>query len=245
LKYSTVLARANELGGIIQTSSYTLEQILKMLEEGKVSMSHEVMTEGKWQTLDELVPKTIPPPLPPAPSASVGGSAPNAATVQDSFRELNGGAVDIVRTRPASVVTLGVLNIVFASLALLAVPFGLFGLIAMLGQTPILYILYLAITLLLDLLLKVGLLVFGIGLLKKAEWARGGCIIYAWCALALVCIDFVVALIFFALSRPAQHGPMVATLVAVRLIITALAVVYPVILLVFMGKPKVVNYFEG
>jgi len=228
-----------------QSGPYTLEQILHMLEEGKVSMSHEVMSEGKWQTLDELVSKRIPPPLPPTPSVGVGGGATNAASVQDSFREVNGGALDIVKTRPASVVTLGVLNIVFASLALLAAPFGIFGLIAMFGQTPILYILWLAITLLLDLLLKIGLFVFGVGLLKRAEWARRGCIVYAWCALALVCIDFLVALIFFALSPPVQHGAMVATIVAGRLLITALAVVYPVVLLVFMRKPKVVDYFES
>ena len=231
----------------VQSGPYALEQILRMLDDGKVSMSHEVMIDGKWQTLDELVSAKIPPPLPPPPSAADERRGQPAVAVQDSpgERAASYRADNVGRTRPAAVVTLGVLNIVFASLALLALPFGVFGLLAMLGQSPLPYLLWLAATLLLDLVLKICLLVFGIGLLKGAGWSRGGCIVYSWCSLGVVLLDLMVALIFFAVSPPVQHGGFVAMVVAARLLLALLAAIYPVVLISLLGRPKVVNYFEG
>ncbi len=231
----------------VQSGPYTLEQILRMLDDGKVSMSHEVVIDGKWQTLDELVSAKIPPPLPPTPAVAVGGREQPTAAVQELPGEIVDGsrASDGGRTRPASVVTLGVLNIVFASLSLLALPFGVFGLLAMLGQSPVPYLLWLAATLLFELVLKICLLVFGIGLLKRASWARRGCIIYAWCSLGVVLLDLMVALIFFAVSPPVHHGGFVAMVVAGRLLFALLAAIYPVVLINLLGSQKVVSYFEG
>jgi len=231
----------------VRSGPYALEQILRMLEDGKVSMSHEVMIDGKWQTLDELVSAKIPPPLPPPPSAVTEGRGQPSAAVQNSPGEMvdSCSAANVGRTRPASVVTLGVLNIVFASLALLALPFGVFGLLAMLGQSPLPYLLWIASALLLDLVLKICLLAFGIGLLRGASWSRRGCIIYAWCSLGVVLLDLMVALIFFAVSPPVHHGGFVAMVVAARLLLALLAAIYPVVLIALLGRPKVVSYFES
>ena len=229
----------------MQSGPYALEQILRMLDDGKVSLSHEVMIDGKWQTLDELVSARIPPPLPP-PSAADEGRGQPAAAVQDLPGEMADSyrAANVGRTRPAAVVTLGVLNIVFASLALLALPFGVFGLLAMLGQSPLPYLLWLAATLLLDLVLKICLLVFGIGLLKGASWSRPGCIIYAWCSLGIVLLDLMVALIFFAVSPPVHHGGFVAMVVAARILLALLGAIYPVVLIALLGTPNIVSYFK-
>lgn len=231
----------------VQSGPYTLEQILRMLDDGKVSMSHEVMVDGKWQTLDELVSKKIPPPLPPTPAFGEGGGERHITALQDSSGEAGygHGAVDVGLTRPVSVVTLGILNIVLGSLALLALPLGVLGLLAMLGQSLLPYIIWWAFTLFFDLVLKTCLLVFGIGLLKRASWARRGCIIYAWCALGAVLLDLMVALIFFAVSPPLHYGGFVAMVVAARLFLALLAAIYPIVLLALLSRPKVANYFDG
>jgi hypothetical protein len=162
--------------------------------------------------------------------------------------------------RPTSVTVFGILNIVFAV-------FGVFGLIASIAlffvpagsNNPVIKIMHenpayaswLKICIPLGLLSCAALLAAGIGLLCLKSWARRLSIAYAIYAIVFGILGTVVNFMF--LTRPMieqaqqQHGPEAAGAIGGVIggtIGGCFSLIYPVLLLIFMLRPKVVAAFQ-
>jgi hypothetical protein len=161
--------------------------------------------------------------------------------------------------RPTSVTVFGILNIVFAALAIL----GLIGSIALFfvpaANNPVIkiihenpfYAAWLKISILLGLLSCSALLAAGIGLLRLKSWARTLSIVYAIYAIVFGILGTVVN--FFFIIRPMleqarqQHGPEAAGAIGGAIggtIGGCFGLIYPVLLLIFMLRPNVVAAFR-
>jgi len=162
--------------------------------------------------------------------------------------------------RPTSVLVFGILNIVFAA-------FGVFGLIAsfailflpadsnnpvikIMHENP-LYSAWLKLCIPLGLLSCAALLAAGIGLLCLKSWARTLSIAYAIFAIVFGILGMVVNFIF--LVRPLleqaqqQHGTEAAGAIGGAIggtIGGCFGLIYPVLLLIFMSRPKVAAAFQ-
>ena len=162
--------------------------------------------------------------------------------------------------RPTSVTVFGILNIVFAALAIL----GLIGSIALFfmpvdSNNPVIkiihknaaYAAWLKISIPLGLLSCSALLAAGIGLLRLKSWARTLSIVYAIYAIVFGILGTVVN--FFFIIRPMleqarqQHGPEAAGAIGGAIggtIGGCFGLIYPVLLLIFMLRPNVVAAFR-
>jgi hypothetical protein len=163
-------------------------------------------------------------------------------------------------TRPTSVTVFGILNIVFAG-------FGLIGTLATLAMfkmaagtnNPALQIMqdnpafaaWIKLSIPLGLISSVALLAGGIGLLMMKSWARKLSIIYAFFAMVLSIVGTVLNYLWMIrpmMEQAAQkQGPEAAG--AIGGAIGGLAggcfsLIYPVLLLIFMTRPKVVAAFH-
>lgn len=147
--------------------------------------------------------------------------------------------------RPTSLTVFGVLNIVFASLGLLSLPMGLFGALSSIKQPDIAasYGVWLILAQVGGLLLNASLLALGIGLLKTKSWARHGCVIYGWVALGSAVFAFVMAVIFFGFIIPPFKDPVFAAGLLGGLIGLVFALPYPILLIIFMQKQRMREYF--
>ena len=162
--------------------------------------------------------------------------------------------------RPASVNVLGILNIVFAGFGVLGlmtsiVMFYLPGnstnpVIKMMLENPT-YAAWLKLCIPLGLLSCLALLAAGIGLLRLRSWARTLSIAYAIYAIVFGLVGTVVNFLF--LVRPfleqgrQQQGPeaMGAIGGAIGGVIGGcFGLIYPVVLLIFMLRPKVAAAFH-
>jgi hypothetical protein len=163
--------------------------------------------------------------------------------------------------RPTSVTVFGVLNIVFAAFGVL----GLIGTIVMFAmmdasRNPVVkmmqnnpaYAVWMKVSLPLGLAATVVLLTTGIGLLRMKSWARKLAIGYAIYAIAFSILGTAVNFIFF--MRPMleeasrKQGPEAAGAIAGAVGGTAgecLGIIYPILLLIFMTRPKVVAAFQA
>ena len=161
--------------------------------------------------------------------------------------------------RPTSVTVFGILNIVFAALAIL----GLIGSIALFfvpaANNPVIkiihenpfYAAWLKISILLGLLSCSALLAAGIGLLRLKSWARTLSIVYAIYAIVFGILGTVVNFIFLVepMLKEAQHqqGPEAASALGGAIggsFGGCLGMIYPVLLLFFMTRPAVVAAFQ-
>ena len=161
--------------------------------------------------------------------------------------------------RPTSVTVFGVLNIIFAA-------FSVFGLIASIALffmpansgNPVIrimrespaYATWLKICIPLGVLSCVALLAAGIGLLCLKSWARTLSIAYAIYAIAFGILG--IAVNFMFLLRPLldqarqQHGPEAAGALGAVIggtIGGCFGLIYPVLLLIFVLRPKVAAAF--
>lgn len=162
--------------------------------------------------------------------------------------------------RPTSVTVFGVLNIVFAA-------FGIVGIIGtvvmfstmdssrnpivkMMQQSPA-YAVWMKLSLPLGLAATIVLLTAGIGLLLMKPWARKLTIGYAIYAIAFGILGTVVN--FFFLIRPMleeasrKHGPEAAAAIGGAIGGTVggcFGMIYPILLLIFMTRPKLVAAFH-
>ena len=170
-------------------------------------------------------------------------------------------ALKKLMTRPTSVTVFGILNIVFAV-------FGVFGIIATLAMfklaagtgNPALQIMqdnpdfaaWIKLSIPLGLLSSIALLAAGIGLLLMKSWARKLSLGYAIYAIVLSIVGMVINYLW--MIRPMmekaaqQQGPEAAG--AIGGIIGGLAggcfsLIYPILLLIFMSRPKVVAAFQA
>jgi hypothetical protein len=162
--------------------------------------------------------------------------------------------------RPTSVTVFGILNIVFAA-------FGLFGLIASIAlfflpadsNNPVIklihespgYAMWLKICIPLGVLSCSALLAAGIGLLYLKSWARILSIIYAIYAIVFGITGMVVNFIFMVqpmLEQARQEqGPEAAAATGGAIggtIGGCFGLIYPILLLIFMTRPKVAAAFR-
>lgn len=162
--------------------------------------------------------------------------------------------------RPVSVNVFGILNIVFAL-------FGVFGAIATVGlfsvtdasSNPVVrimlenpnYAAWLKLTIPLGLVASALLLAAGIGLLLLKSWARKLSIAYAIFAILFGILGTVVNYLYLVrpLLEEAQRsqGPEAAGAIggAIGGIIGGcLGLVYPILLMIFMTRPKIVAAFQ-
>jgi len=162
--------------------------------------------------------------------------------------------------RPSSVTTFGILNIVFAVFGV----FGLLGTIALFSimgssNNPVVrvmrespgYAVWLKLTIPLGLLTCGVLLAAGIGLLRLENWGRKLSLGYAIYAIVFSILGLVMNFIFVfgPLLEEASHkqGPEAAGAFGGAVggsIGGCFGLIYPVLLLVYMTRPKVVAAFH-
>ena len=157
--------------------------------------------------------------------------------------------------RPTSVTVFGILNIGFAVL-------GVFGLIVtsvifmvvggLLHQSPP-FVIWFYVTIPLGLLSRTAELVAGIGLLGLRPWARTLSIVYAIYAIVINIFDMIIGpfISLAPLLAQQQHADARAAAVMDPLVVGVLGMVigffrliYPVLLLLFMTRPKMVAAFH-
>jgi len=143
--------------------------------------------------------------------------------------------------RPTLVTIFGILSILFGSLGLLCTARAMVGTSAsfeVLDPSPG-YEVWIGVSSLIGLALAAWLLDIGIGLLRLKRWARSGALGYAWLAITFDIVRVlvgIVALVFGGVSPPPGALP---TYIA-GLFLGLLALIYPVLLLMFMSKPHVI-----
>ncbi len=165
-----------------------------------------------------------------------------------------------IMQRPASVTTFGILNIVFAALGVI----GIIGTILMFSMTdgshnPAIKIMrespayagWLKLSIALGLLSSAALLAAGIGLLALKPWARKLSIGYAIYAIAFGLLNLGMSFMF--VFRPLleeasrKQGPEAAGAIGGAVGGTfggCFGLVYPILLLIFMTRPKVTAAFR-
>ncbi|HTR42885.1 MAG TPA: hypothetical protein VMH87_14825 [Pseudomonadales bacterium] len=163
--------------------------------------------------------------------------------------------------RPTSVTVFGILNIVFAGLGLCGTAFSvmLFMPSAATANNPVVQIIqsspayaaWMKVSLGLGLVVIVALLAAGIGLLNLKPWARTLSIIYAIYTIIMTLVGVVIN--YFFLIQPmlqkaqGQQGPEAAGAIGGAIGGFGggcIAVIYPILLLIFMTRPHVVAAFN-
>ncbi len=166
-----------------------------------------------------------------------------------------------MQQRPTSINVFGILNLVFAGWGI----FGLLGSAVLLFATsdsnnPVIkimhdnpgYATWLKITFVLGIPGCVVLAASGIGLLLLKPWARVLSIIYAVYAIVLGLAGTVINVIFLVLpllrQAQGQTGPEAAGAIGGAIggsLGGCIGLIYPVLLLIFMTRPKVVAAFQA
>jgi hypothetical protein len=139
-----------------------------------------------------------------------------------------------MQQRPISVTIFGTLNIGFGFFDLFVTLFSIFVLPRMNMATPMLKQMndnqWTKVTLPLDGIAAVVLLAAGIGLLLSQNWARIASIIAGIYSILSCMVGGILSL---------NNGPS-GIMMIVSLIVTIGSLVYPVLLIIFMTRPKVV-----
>jgi hypothetical protein len=164
--------------------------------------------------------------------------------------------------RPTSVTVFGVLNIAFGALGVVGIIFA-FATLMLLpdsGNNPILgimrsnpgYALWMKIAIPIGFLACGVTIVAGIGLLKLKNWGRLLSIGYAIWAIGWGLLGMVIN--FFCVMQPLmaqasqKSGPEAATMIGAAIGGTVggcFGMIYPVVLLIFMTRPKIVAAFQS
>jgi hypothetical protein len=156
--------------------------------------------------------------------------------------------------RPMTLTVFGILNIAFGALGVLCTPFSLFGLLirpdarnplAQVIQDNLFYRYWMIGSVVMGVIASAVLLTAGIGLLRMQNWGRLVSLGYAVYAIVAGLAGIVVTLVVLlpALkpqgnSDPAAMAGMIGG-VAGGLIGGCVALVYPILLLIFLNRPKV------
>lgn len=162
--------------------------------------------------------------------------------------------------RPSSVLVLGILNLIFGVIGV----FGMFGSAAiLLGMNPAnpmnrileasdFYRVYLWSSFVLGFFATIVLIAAGIGLITSKGWARPATIAYAGYAIVMGLIGQIINAVFVVgplmNSASAGAGPETigATAGAVGgMIGGCFGLIYPIVLLVFMYRKNVVEFFAS
>jgi predicted RNA-binding Zn-ribbon protein involved in translation (DUF1610 family) len=152
------------------------------------------------------------------------------------------GASPAGSQRPTAVTVFGILGIVFGGLGLACTPVGLIATFA--APTTLHassgYMAWLVVSSLIGLAAAGWLLAVGIGLLGLKRWARSGAVAYGWFALIFGVLNTIVSvalLVSGAVSPPAEAmaGYIGGTCGGL------LGLIFPILLLVFMTRPHVIE----
>jgi hypothetical protein len=241
----------------------TESELRRRIEEGLLPPDVRVWTTGRadWAVAAEALPPpdpaalpapedtppAIPPPVPfpaSAPTKPADPTEPIAPAAPLAPAAAPMAAEPPKPARPTSLTVFGVLNIVFALLSMLCLPFNILSATAgggplgeMLGRGFRTWLLF---SHTLQFVMSAMLLVLGVGLLRCAEWARKGTVVYGWFA-----IVYGIAGTIATVSMLASHLHGVGAAEAPVLIgglIGGVAgglggLVYPVLQIVFMQRP--------
>ena len=146
--------------------------------------------------------------------------------------------------KPGSIKVFGILNVVFGAIGLICGGFGFLTLMVMQSSSDMGNAIQRAMsaqysggymTAVIGLLLNIFLLTCGIGLLKERNWGRTWSLGYAVLGIIHAVVGAIGA-VFFAQAGPAA---MVAGFGAI--IGTAIGVIYPICILIFLTRPNVVE----
>jgi hypothetical protein len=150
--------------------------------------------------------------------------------------------------RPPSVTVLGIVSIVIASFGLMCAPFGLYGFVAA-DESPDKYAFvprFWEVVSVIELpLASLWLLATGIGLLGLRAWARVSGIVYGFYGIIfeLVTIGMIVIFAMPELqsltgTAPSEGAGSAVVKLVVGVLGSLVSMVLPILLIVFMSKPK-------
>jgi hypothetical protein len=154
-----------------------------------------------------------------------------------------------VRQRPQSVTVLGILNIVFGGMSLLCSPLGIIGLLIPQPDSPFQLSpgmkIFSLVGYLVGIVFAGVLLASGIGLLNLKKWARQAAYIYGWVAICWGILGTIINGLLFSTSlrnvpseaMPAIIGGMVGGVCGGMCV----GLIYPIILVIFLRKPHVIE----
>jgi len=150
--------------------------------------------------------------------------------------------------KPASIKVFGILHVVFGAFGLICGGFGFLSLLAMQysgmadqiqsamsAQYSEGYIKFMLFTSSISLFLSIFLLACGVGLLKEKNWGRTWSLIYAAIGIILTVVNAIGA-VLFSQDGPAAIGAGIGAIIG-----TAIGLIYPICVLVFLTRPRVVE----
>ena len=151
--------------------------------------------------------------------------------------------------KPGSIKVFGILNIIFGSIGLVCGGFGFLVLVLMQSSSEMGdaiqremstqysegYMTFIMFGAVIGLLLNIFLLTCGIGLLKERNWGRTWSLGYAVLGIIHATVSAIGAIIF-AEAGPAALGAGFGAIIG-----TAIGVIYPICILVFLTRPNAVE----
>ena len=168
---------------------------------------------------------------------------------QTNFPQPNPYSVVHDAPKPASIKVFGILNIIFGSLGLVCGGFGFLVLVVMQSSSEMGdviqsaistqysegYMTFIMFAAVIGLLLSIFLLTCGIGLLKERNWGRTCSLGYAVLGIIHATVNAIGSVIF-AQATPAAMGAGLGAIIG-----TAIGVIYPICILIFLTRPNVVE----
>jgi len=146
--------------------------------------------------------------------------------------------------KPGSIKVFGILNVVFGAIGLICGGFGFLTLMVMQSSSDMGNAIQSAMsaqysggymTAVIGLLLNIFLLTCGIGLLKERNWGRTWSLGYA--VLGIIhTVGGAIGAVIFAQAGPAAMGAGFGAIIG-----TAIGVIYPICILIFLTRPNVVE----
>ena len=160
------------------------------------------------------------------------------------------GSTGQIGQRPRCVTVLGILNIIFGGMSLLCSPLGVIALLAPQPNTQFEFSegfrIFSLVGYAVGFVFAIVLLASGIGLLNLKRWARQTAYAYAWAAICWALLSSVInAVLMLSVNvgdmppeaRAGFYGGMVGGMCGGMCI----GLIYPIILLVYMRKPDVIE----
>lgn len=146
-------------------------------------------------------------------------------------------------TKSTAVKVFGILSIVFGAISLVTAPLSFVGLettLQLLGATG-LYASWLQFTVFLSPVLAILSIVFGIGLLRYAEWGRKGSIYLAIFSIVFNILNGVISAVSlsgqFASTIPSGEVGAAIGAVVGAIIGSVVGMIYPILVLIFLTRP--------